>query len=139
MVLNLILVAFVWGMIAFAVAFDASNRGHHAGFWALLTFLGGPFGALLYVGVALFGSGESTDGTGGATDATPETVRVCPDCASRHDDTPDNCPDCGTKLGPDDDHPIARRLQTGSERYCSNCKSEVSRRVNTCRSCGAVF
>lgn len=139
MVLSLVLVTFVWGMIAFAVAFDASNRGHHAGFWALVTFLGGPFGALLYVGVALIGGGESADGTSGETDADPETVRVCPDCASRHVGNPDYCPECGTELGPDDDHPVARRLQTGSERYCSNCKSEVDRGANTCLRCGAVF
>jgi hypothetical protein len=134
---HLVLVAFVWGMVAFAVAIDASRRGWHGGFWAGLTFFTGLFGAVVYGVVVLTSDDHTHDETPEETD--PETVRVCPSCASRHDDSQNHCDECGTELGPGDEHPVGRRLMTGSRRYCSNCKSEVGREANTCRSCGAVF
>ncbi|MEF8863540.1 MAG: zinc ribbon domain-containing protein [Haloarculaceae archaeon] len=83
----------------------------------------------------------TSDGTedGSGPEAGPETVHVCPACSSEQDDSSDHCEECGAELGPGDDHPVGRRLMTGSSRYCSNCKSEVDREANACPSCGAVF
>jgi hypothetical protein len=135
---ELALVAFVWGMIAFAVAIDASRRGRHVGLWATLTFLTGLFGAVLYGLVVLTTSDPPDDGASeNGTD--PETVRVCPACSSAHDDAANYCDECGAELGPGDERPVGRRLPTGSKRYCSNCKSEVGPEATTCSSCGAVF
>mgnify|MGYP002126097712 FL=1 len=133
----LVLIAFVWGMLAFAVAIDASRRGRHGGFWAVLTFLTGVFGVVVYGLVVLFTS-DPDDGAS-EDDEEPETVRVCSVCSSKHDGSPSYCEDCGTDLGPEDDRPVGRRLMTGSDRYCSNCRSEVDRESNACPSCGAVF
>ncbi|MDX1748394.1 MAG: zinc ribbon domain-containing protein [Halobacteriales archaeon] len=129
---------FVWGAIAFAVAIDASRRGRHAGLWAVLTLFTGLFGAVLYGLVVLTTSDQPDDGTS-QEGTEPETVRICPACASEHDDSPNYCDECGAELGPGDEHPVGRRLATGSRRYCSNCKSEIGREANACPNCGAVF
>jgi len=134
---ELVLVAVVWGMVAFAVAIDASRRGHHSGFWAVLAFFTGLFGAVLY-GLTVLVTGDQSD-AGTSEDGTPETVRVCPDCSSEHDSSESHCDECGTELGPGDEHPAGRLLMTGSKRYCSNCRSEVGRGADACPSCGAVF
>lgn len=136
---ELFLVAFVWGAVAFAVSIDASGRGRHAGFWAVLTLLTGLFGAILYGLVVLTTDDGPGDVSGPEAEPEPETVRVCPDCSSEHGDAPDHCEECGAELGPGDDHPVGRRLMTGSRRYCSNCRSEVDVGANACPSCGAVF
>ena len=132
---ELVLVLFVWGMVAFAVAIDASRRGHHGGFWAVLTLFTGPFGALLYGLVALVTNGRPDDGP----EPEPEPIRVCPACSSEHDDSSNYCGECGAELGSEHERPVGRRLMTGSRRYCSNCRSEVGREADTCPSCGAVF
>ena len=132
---ELVLVLFVWGMVAFAVVIDASRRGHHGGLWAVLTLFTGPFGALLYGLVALVTDGRPDDGA----EPEPETVRVCPACSSEHGDSPDCCEECGAELGPGDDHPVGRRLMAGSRRYCSNCRSQVGHETDACPRCGAVF
>lgn len=133
-----ILLAFIWGMVAFAVAIDASRRGRHAGFWAVLTFLTGLFGAILY-GLVILTTKDPTGGGGSEDNAEPEMIRVCPTCSSECDISQDYCDECGDELGPDDEYPVGRRLKTGSKRYCSNCKSKINRKANRCPSCGAVF
>jgi hypothetical protein len=138
MVGELVLVTFVWGLFAFAVAIDASRRGHHSGFWAGLTLFTGLFGAVLYGVVVATTDGES-DGETSDSRGEPERVRVCPTCSSKHDESPNYCDECGTELGPADEHPLGRRLKTGSKRYCSNCKSRIGREVDACPGCGAVF
>ena len=131
------LVLFVWGAVAFAVAIDASRRGRHGGLWAALALFTGLFGAILYGLVVLTTSDPS--GGGSAPEREPGTVRVCPACSSEHDDAPNYCEECGAELGPEDEHPVGRRLATGSRRYCSNCRSEVGRERETCPNCSAVF
>lgn len=133
-----ILLAFVWGMVAFAVAIDASRREQHAGFWAILTFFTGVFGAILY-GLVILTTSDPTDDAGAEENIESEMVRVCPTCSSEYDVSHDYCDECGGELGPDDEFPVARRLKTGSKRYCSNCKSKVDRKTNRCPSCDAVF
>lgn len=135
---ELVLVTFVWGMFAFAVAIDASRRGHHSGLWAGLTLFTGLFGAILY-GVVVLITSDQSDGGVSDNRSEPETVRVCPTCSAAHRESPNYCDECGAELGPEDQHPVGRRLKTGSKRYCSNCKSQVGRGANTCPSCGAVF
>lgn len=120
----LILLAFVWGMIAFAVAIDASGREQHAGFWAVLTFFTGLFGAILY-GLVILTTSDSTGDAGSEDAMEPEMVRACPTCSSQCDVSQDYCDECGGELGPDDEYPVGRRLKTGSKRYCSNCKSKI--------------
>jgi hypothetical protein len=134
---ELLLVVSVWGAVAFAVSIDASRRGRHGGFWAVLTLFTGLFGAILYGLVVLTTSDRPEDGS--EPEPEPETIRVCPACPSEHDDSPDRCGECGAELGPEDDRPVGRRLMTGARRYCSNCRSEVGRDAETCPSCGAVF
>jgi len=131
--------AFVWALVAFAVAIDASRRGHHGGFWAILTFVTGGFGAILYAGVVLITNDGADGGTVETAGTDPERVRVCSACSSEHGDSQNHCSECGATLGPEDEHPVGRRLKAGSKRYCSHCKSEVSRRADTCPGCGAVF
>lgn len=53
--------AFVWGMVAFAIGIDASRRDRNGGFWAVLTFLTGLFGAVLYGLVVLTTSDPTND------------------------------------------------------------------------------
>jgi len=133
-----VMVAFVWGMMAFAIGIDASRRGRHGGLWAVLTFLTGLFGAVLY-GVVVMTTSDPTDDGASDSEPAPELVRVCPNCSSKCDAEQTYCGECGTELGPEDKSPVARRLKTGSKRYCSNCKSEVGRGASACPSCGAVF
>lgn len=134
----LVLVTFVWGLIAFAVAIDASRRGHHGGFWAVLTLFTGLFGAVLYVLVALTTGAPSDEGAS-EEETEPETVRICPTCSSECEGSQSYCDECGAELGPGDEHTVGRRLKAGSRRYCSNCKSEIERGASACPSCGAVF
>jgi hypothetical protein len=134
---ELALIAVVWGMVAFAVLIDASRRNRNGGFWAVLTFFTGLFGALLYAGNVLLT--DQPEETAAEKRRTSGTVRVCPDCSAEHDGSVDYCEDCGAELGPDDERPVARRLMTGSDRYCSNCRSEVDRGADVCGSDGAVF
>jgi len=131
------MVAFVWGMVAFAVAIDASRRGRHGGVWAVVTFLTGLFGAILYGLVVVTTSDPKDEESDNETEAG--LVRVCPTCSSQFDASQNYCGECGAELGPEDESPVGRRLKTGSKRYCSNCKSEVGRTANACPSCGAVF
>jgi len=135
---ELVLVAFVWGMIAFAVAIDAVRRDVHSGFWAGLTFLTGVFGGALY-GLVVLTTGAQSDEEAFEDETGPEIVRVCPDCSSRNGGSQNYCGECGVELGPEDEHPLGRRLETGSRWYCSNCKSRVGREENTCSSCGALL
>lgn len=138
---ELVLVAFVWAMVAFAVAIDASRRGRHGGFWAILTFVTGLFGAIVYGLVVLVTDDPLDEEAAAEPKPEPESerVRVCPTCSSKHDDAQNYCGECGAELGPEDERPVGRRLRTGSRRYCSNCKSEIGREAGTCPSCGAVF
>ncbi|MFB6207679.1 MAG: zinc ribbon domain-containing protein [Haloglomus sp.] len=132
------MIAFVWGMLAFAVGIDASRRGRHGGFWAVVIFLTGLFGAVIYGLVVLTTTDPGDDGH--SDDETdPELVRVCPTCASESDTSQNYCGECGAELGPENEHSVGRRLKTGSKRYCSNCKAEVGREANACPSCGTVF
>ncbi|GCF14416.1 hypothetical protein Harman_23510 [Haloarcula mannanilytica] len=130
--------AFVWALVAFAIGIDASRRDRHGGFWAVVTFLTGLFGPVLY-GLVVLTTSDPTDG--GESDDEPDSglVRVCPTCSSKCDPAKHYCGECGDELGPEDESPVGRRLKTGSKRYCSNCKSEVDHTANTCPSCGAVF
>lgn len=132
-VVSFVMVAFVWGMVAFAIGIDAGRRRRHSGFWAVLTFLTGLFGAIIYGLVVLTTSDPADD------ERDSELVRVCPTCSSRYDASQSYCGECGAELGAEDEHPVGRRLKTGSKRYCSNCKSEVGRTANACPSCGAVL
>jgi DNA-directed RNA polymerase subunit RPC12/RpoP len=134
---ELVLVAFVWVMVAFAVAIDASRRGLHGGFWAALTLCTGLFGAVVY-GLVVLATDDPPD-DGAAAETEVERVRVCPTCSSKHDDSRNCCDECGTELGPEDERPVGRRLETGSRRYCSNCRSQIGREASTYPSCGAVF
>lgn len=134
---HLVLIALLWAAVAFAVSIDASRRRRHGSFWAAVTFFTGLFGAILYVLVVLTTSDPPDDGS--SRDEEPEMVRVCPDCSSKHVDSQNDCDECGAELGPEDEHPVGRRLMTGSRRYCSNCHSEVDREANACASCSAVF
>jgi len=137
-VVAFVLVAFVWGMVAFAIAIDASRRGRHGGVWGLVTFLTGLFGAVVYGLVVLTTNDPSDDGAS-ADGTEPELVRICPTCSSECGASQSYCGECGTELGPEDEHPVGRRLKTGSRRYCSNCKSRVGRKADSCPNCGAVF
>ena len=130
--------AFVWAMVAFAIAIDASRRGRDGRFWAVLTFFTGLFGAVLYGLVALTTS-DPTDDRESADETDSGLVRVCPNCSARCAAAQGYCDECGAELGPEDESPVGRRLKTGSRRFCSNCKSEVGRTASTCPSCGAVF
>jgi hypothetical protein len=131
-------VALLWGMVAFAISIDASRRERHSGFWTLLTFLTGLFGAILYGLVVLTTSDPSDEGRPDE-EADSGLVCVCPTCSSRCDSSQNYCDECEAELGPEDEYPVGRRLKTGSKRYCSNCKSEVGRTAIACPTCGAVF
>ncbi|MFD1515487.1 hypothetical protein [Halomarina rubra] len=134
---TLLLAAFVWGLFAFAVAIDASRRGDHGGFWAVVVLLTGPFGTAAYLLVVMVTDDETEDDTPDAD--PPETVRVCPTCSTAYDDPRDRCAECDTDLGPDDDHPVGERHETGSRWYCGNCTARVGPEVSECPSCSAVF
>lgn len=137
-VVSFVLVAFVWGLMAFAIGIDASRRRRHSGFWAVLTFFTGLFGAILY-GLVVLTTSDPADEGGSDEETDSGLVRICPTCSSRYDASQNYCGECGAELGPEDEHPVGRRLKTGSTRYCSNCKSEVGRTASDCPSCGAVF
>jgi len=130
--------AVVWGMVAFAVSIDASRRDRNGGFWALLTFLTGLFGAILY-GLVVLTTNDPTGDRESSDERDSELVRICPTCSSKYDTAQNYCGECGAELGPEDESPVGRRLKTGSKRYCSNCKSEVGRTASACPNCGAVF
>ncbi|WP_424000384.1 zinc ribbon domain-containing protein [Haloarcula salina] len=132
------MVAFVWGMVAFAIGIDASRRGRHSGLWAVLTFVTGLFGAVLY-GVVVLTTSDPSDGGQSDDETDSAVVRVCPSCSSQCDAAQNYCGECGAELGPEDEYPVGRRLKSGSKQYCSNCKSEIDREANTCPNCGAVF
>jgi predicted amidophosphoribosyltransferase len=72
----------------------------------------------------------------GADDDDP--VRVCPACSARHEGRPAHCPDCGEPLD-DDAERLGRVLRSGSQGYCSNCKSAVALDAESCPHCEAVF
>lgn len=135
---ELLIIAVVWGMIAFAVAIDANRRGLHSGFWAVLTLFTGLFGAIAYGLVALIGDNQPTDNTSD-NKREPTVIRVCPECDSDCGETQQHCATCGEALSAENEVPLGRRLKTGSRRYCSNCNSEVDREASECRQCGAVF
>lgn len=132
------LIAFIWGMVAFAIAIDASRRGRHGGVWGLVTFLTGLFGAIVY-GLVVLTTSDPSDGRASEDETEPEMVGICPTCSSECDASQSYCGECGAELGPGDKRPVGRRLKTGSKRYCSNCKSRVGLKTNSCPSCGAVF
>jgi RNA polymerase subunit RPABC4/transcription elongation factor Spt4 len=116
---------------------DAARRGHHPGFWLVLTFVTGVFGLAAYVVVVLTFGSES-DAPDDEAEAR-ETVRVCPDCLARAPDSQQFCGECGTELGPHNKHLVARRLETGSRWYCGNCSAWIGREVDPCPQCGVVF
>lgn len=135
---ELLIIALVWGMFAFAVAIDANRRGFHSGFWAVLTLFTGVFGAITYGLVALIGDNKPKDKSS-TEQREPTVIRVCPDCDSDCDTTQEYCDTCGEALSSKNEVTLGRRLKTGSRRYCSHCRSEVNREAPECRQCGAVF
>lgn len=133
-----LMVAFVWGMVAFAIAIDASRRGRHGGVWGVVTFLTGLFGAILY-GLVVLATSDPANGEVSEKKTEPNRVRICPTCSSEVNVFENYCGECGTELSSEDEYLVGRRLKTGSKRYCSNCKSQVGRKANACPNCDAVF
>jgi hypothetical protein len=113
------------------VAVDAANRNRSALIWGMATFFTGVLGAFVYALVVLTGDGaESGD---------PDVVRTCSACGTGHEGTPNYCRECGEPMDDADDRPVATVLRSGSDGYCSNCKSEVGLSADACSDCGALL
>jgi hypothetical protein len=125
-----VLVVF-WTILAVGVGVHAANRDRSAFLWGLVTFFTGLLGAFVYA-LVLASAAQSDD------DASDE-VRVCPSCSARHTGSPAHCPDCGDPLSDDDEATVASVLRSGSQGYCSNCKSQVDLDADACANCGSVF
>jgi hypothetical protein len=45
----------VWLVVSMVVVFDAGERDAPESLWGLITFVGGPFGLLLYLAIVVYG------------------------------------------------------------------------------------
>ena len=45
----------VWLVVSMVVVFDAGERDAPESLWGLVTFVGGPFGLLLYLAIVVYG------------------------------------------------------------------------------------
>ena len=132
----LLVVALCWITVAAAVGIHASGRGRSGFVWGLVTFLLGIFGVVVYLLALLLTDDPPTDADG--NDA-PDRFRRCPECATRHDGTPNYCAECGEPLDEGNDVVDARLLRSGSRGYCSNCKAQIDLDADGRPDCGAAF
>jgi hypothetical protein len=132
----LFVVALFWITVAAAVGIHASGRGRSGFVWGFVTFILGIFGVVVYLLTLLITDDPPDDADG---DDGPDRFRRCPECATRHDGTPNYCAECGEPLDERHDVVDARLLRSGSRGYCSNCKTQVDLDADGCPACGAVF
>lgn len=129
----ILLSGLVWLTVSIAVAFDAIRRGRSGGVWGITVFLLGPIGLLLYVLVILTAMASVDE------EAADQPVRVCPNCGDRNEGEMDRCESCGEPLGPGDEPPSARVIQSGGRSYCSNCHTRVEPETTMCPGCRSAL
>lgn len=122
--------------VAVAVGIHASSRGRSGFVWGLVAFLMGLVGVVVYLLALLITDDPPTDRD---DQDDPQQRRVCPECSTSHEGSPNYCSECGEPLAAADDVVVARVLRSGSRGYCSNCKSRVGLDADACADCGAVF
>lgn len=127
---HLLLALAIWPAVALVVGIHASSRDRSGAVWGLGTLFTGVIGLVVYLIVLL---------TADERDDDPAQLRVCPGCSSSHAGRPDYCPDCGEALDESADVVSARILRSGSDGYCSNCKSQVDLDADACENCDGVF
>jgi len=132
-------VAILWIAVALGVSFHATATDRGGVLWGVLTLFTGVFGLFGYAIAVAVGGGGDGDGSGSDGPDRSEVVRICPECSAEHDGTPNYCGECGEALSEDDDWVFARVLRTGSDGYCSHCKSKIGLDAETCPDCGALF
>jgi RNA polymerase subunit RPABC4/transcription elongation factor Spt4 len=130
MSLHIAVTALFWIAIAVAVGVHAAGRDRSPFLWGFVTVLTGLLGVLIYC-LVLLNDADAPDGE--------EVVRVCSACEAVHEGLPDYCPDCGEPLDDDDATTVGSVLRSGSQGYCSECKSRVPLDADRCSSCGAVL
>jgi membrane protease subunit (stomatin/prohibitin family) len=132
-----LVVLLLWTTVAVAVGIHASSRGRSGFVWGFVAFLMGLVGVVVYLLALLITDDPPTDQDDRDDDTRQR--RVCPECSTGHEGSPNYCSECGEPLDADDNVVVARVLRSGSRGYCSNCKSRVGLDADACADCGAVF
>lgn len=102
---HFVILPFLWVVAAVGVGVHAMDHGRSPFFWGILTILTGLIGLAAYIAVI----GTQLDDPN-----REENVVVCPNCSSRHDDSPAYCSDCGEPLEQEDEASTDRIIRSGS-------------------------
>lgn len=127
---HVLVAAFLWLLVAVAVGVNAIDHDRSPFFWGVLTVLTGLIGVIVYL-VVIGNELDDPDRT--------EGVVVCPNCSTRHPDSPAYCSDCGEPLETEPKTSTASMIRSGPDAYCGNCQTRVEFGTDECPRCGSVF